>query len=147
MTYVSSDQQFVSCHTVKLKVTSVCSNPPRSSAYQAGELASVSVCLTPDKTPASPPPAAALPLLPHHCQRSHSPRRCLITHAGIKKPSSYFFFFFNISHPLCFNLSSSLAASCGFGTPNGFGWHLISCAFSLAHLQVPIQAPYLPSDR
>lgn len=38
--------------------------------------------------------------------------------------------------PLCFSLSSSLAASC---TPNGFGWCLTSCAFSLAYLRTLIK--------
>lgn len=67
------------------------------------------------------------------------PRRYLITHTNWnQKPSS--FLFFNVSCPLCFNLSFSRAASCEFCTPNGFWWYLISCAFSLAHLQIPIQA-------
>ena len=99
------------------------------------------LCVCPSQATQKSPLGFALPLLPHHCQRSHRPKRCLITHTGLKRPpASSSFFFFIVSCPLCFNLSTSLAASCGFCTPNGFGWHLISCAFALAHLQVPIQA-------
>lgn len=65
----------------------------------------VSLRLMPDKTPASSP-AAALPLLPHHCQGSHRPSEhvCVFnnTHTHThKRPSSFSLFFLNVSFPLC----------------------------------------------
>lgn len=42
---------------------------------------------------------------------------------------------------LCFNISTSPAASCVFCAVSGCGWHLISCASSATHLQLCIWAP------
>lgn len=127
---------------LKVNMTSVCSNPPAAQPTVPGLVVGHRVC------PSQATQNSVMP--PRGCTSSATTPLPKITQAETlfnnthwnQKPSSFFclFVFFILSFPLFFNPSSSLAASCGFCITKGFGWHLISCAFSLAHFQVPIQA-------
>jgi len=125
----SSNKQSFSFHTAflppKVKMTSVCSKP---SVATTGPV--VVLCVCPSHTLQRAP--LGLHFLYCHTTANDrtGPRNCLMTHTFI------------VNCPLCFNL----AASCGFCTSKGLGWHLISCLlfgpFGSFH-----SGSYLRSDR
>lgn len=101
-------------------MTSVCSNPPKRLQHPP------------------PPPCGCTSSATKPLPKITQPRRCLIAHIGTKSPAVFYFLVQAVFWSFFFSFGQ--AASCGLCTPNEFWWYLISCAFLLAHLQVPIQA-------